>query len=206
MRFKEFVQLEEKGLISKALLGAGLLGGLGQSIGSETVLVHSPDKAKNAPITKEVEKPVSNYNQQELDILAATLILEAGGEKESHAMQAIMNILQNRAKVHKSSLVKEALRKKQFSCWNSVTIDGKSKETLIEKAKKHPKWNNAIELAKLGIDDKLSDVISGSTHYHVFQGPRKVVPSWTNPDLGGSNEKATIVKKIGNHAFLKNVD
>lgn len=211
MRFKKFVKLEERGLISKALLGAGLLGGLGQSIGSENIPAHVQNKAQMAPIAKEVQKPNVKYNEKELDILATTLIREAGGEKEANAMQAVMNILQTRAKIHKSSLVKEALKRKQFSCWNTVTVDGNAKEPLIVKAKKHPKWDKAVDLAKLGIDGKLSDVTKGATHYHVFQGPKKVTPDWTSTSLGGPqkedpSKEPIVTVKIGNHAFLKNVD
>ena len=51
------------------------------------------------------------------DIIAATIIGEAGGESYE-GMQAVKNVLQNRAVKKGTIIAREALRPKQFSMWN----------------------------------------------------------------------------------------
>ena len=64
--------------------------------------------------------------------VATKLILEAGGEYNKEAMQAVYEVILKRAE-------KRRLTAKQVSCWNSGRIDA-----LLGKAKRHPRWHEAI--------------------------------------------------------------
>lgn len=134
------------------------------------------------------------------EIIAATLIGEAGGEKDKNAMVAILNVLQNRAKIKGTSAAGEAIRPVQFSMWDKATSGVSKKEdfqkqkikNIIENSKSHKKWDEALKLAST----TPADVTKGATHYYA---PKKVskIPSWTN----GWKETVT----IGGHKFGKDV-
>ena len=113
------------------------------------------------------------------EIVAATLILEAGGETSPHAMAAVREVIANRAK--NKTEISVCLAPKQFSCWNKI-----SAERGIEIAKRHPKWHDALALVK-----NKSNYTKGANHYHSL----KVSPSWA--------KKLTQTVKIGNHIFYK---
>jgi len=113
------------------------------------------------------------------EIVAATLILEAGGESEPRAMAAVREVIANRAK--NKTEISVCLAPKQFSCWNKI-----SPERGIEIAKRHPKWLDALALVK-----NKSNYTNGATHYHA----EKVSPSWA--------KKLAYTTKIGNHIFYK---
>lgn len=113
------------------------------------------------------------------EIVAATLILEAGGETSPHAMAAVREVIANRAK--NKTEISVCLAPKQFSCWNKI-----SAERGIEIAKRHPKWRDALSLVK-----NKSNYTNGATHYHA----EKVSPSWA--------KKLARTVKIGHHIFYK---
>ena len=117
------------------------------------------------------------------EIVAATLIAEAGGERDSRAMHAVAEVIYNRSISRKLSPMQVCLQRKQFSCWN-----GKDVETEIEKAKKHKKWANALQIAQN----------LGSTNYTKnaqFYHTTKINPSW--------NKKMLATVTIENHKFYK---
>ena len=64
------------------------------------------------------------------EIVAATLILEAGGEYATGSMEAVNEVIRNRAAKRKLTTKQVCLQRKQFSCWNSGRID-----QLLAKAK-----------------------------------------------------------------------
>ena len=113
------------------------------------------------------------------EIVAATLILEAGGEADSRAMAAVREVIANRAK-NKTELA-VCLAPKQFSCWNKIPV-----ERGIEIAKRHPKWSYALALV-----NQKTNYTSGATHYHA----QKVSPSWA--------KKLAKTVQIGHHIFYK---
>lgn len=118
-----------------------------------------------------------------LEVVAATLIAEAGGEKDLRAMHAVGEVIYNRSISRKLSPMQVCLQRKQFSCWN-----GKDVETEIEKAKKHKKWANALKIAQN----------LGSTNYTKnaqFYHTTKINPSW--------NKKMLATVTIENHKFYK---
>jgi spore germination cell wall hydrolase CwlJ-like protein len=117
------------------------------------------------------------------EIVAATLIAEAGGEKDSRAMHAVAEVIYNRSISRKISPAQVCLQPKQFSCWNNKDVEGG-----IEKAKKHKKWANALQIAQN----------LGSTNYTKnaqFYHTTKVNPSW--------NKKMLATVTIENHKFYK---
>ncbi len=181
-------------MLSKALLGLSLLG-TGANAAPQFEL---PDPPKVVAQQQQ--------NQSEPIVLAATLVLEAGGETKQKAMIGVFNVLQNRAKKSKSSEYTEAIKPLQFSCWNKGEYEGMSRSDRIKMAQKHPNWGLATEIVRRGLSGELEDVTKGATHYHVWRGKNKVSPDWTVIGLGGKNKKAKIAKTIGNHVFLKNVD
>jgi hypothetical protein len=134
------------------------------------------------------------------EIIAATLIGEAGGEEDESSMIAVLRVLENRAKIKGTSAAGEAIRPLQFSMWNNVT-SGISKKNdyskekikeIIEKYKKHKKWKEAIILSKTTKED----ITKGATHYYAPKIVSKI-PSWAN------EWQETVT--IGGHKFGKNV-
>lgn len=155
------------------------------------------------PIVQKAEVKITN-----LDILAATLIGEAGGEG-AEGMHAVMNVIMNRVKGSNDPVrraVAVVLKPKQFSMFNSYTIGNEKIENIIFKFKQHPKWKLAEEIALKGLSGKLEDITNGATHYHVTKGKSKVTPKWSHPSIGGKNSQAVVTNTIGAHTFLKNVD
>lgn len=137
------------------------------------------------------------YNANEkltlpVQIIATTLVAEAGGEGKT-GMQAVANVLQNRAKRRGTTPATEALKRKQFSMWNSHTVSGKSIKYVMDiyKVKESPLWPHAVYLAKNIAG--LRDVTGGATHYY---NPKKVKPAWGK---GAPTWKST--GTIGNHTF-----
>ena len=115
-------------------------------------------------------------------VVAATLVLEAGGEGKV-GMEAVREVIANRSRI--SEILTEAevcLKRLQFSCWNGRTV-----KAGIEKAKLHKNWALALEIANA----ETTNHTNGATHYHT----NKVSPSWS--------KKLAITAKIGNHTFLK---
>jgi len=113
------------------------------------------------------------------EIVAATLILEAGGESDPRGMAAVREVIRNRAK--NKTEIAVCLAPKQFSCWNKISV-----ERGIEIAKRHKKWQTALALVK-----SETNHTNGATHYH----STKVSPYWKN--------SLTKTTQIQNHIFYK---
>jgi spore germination cell wall hydrolase CwlJ-like protein len=117
------------------------------------------------------------------EIVATTLIAEAGGERDFRAMSAVAEVIYNRSISRKLSPMQVCLQRKQFSCWN-----GKDVEAEINKAKKHKKWSNALKIAQnLGS----TNYTKNAQFYHTIQ----INPSW--------NKKMLATVTIENHIFYK---
>jgi spore germination cell wall hydrolase CwlJ-like protein len=121
------------------------------------------------------------YNH--IELTAAVLILEAGGEQDIRAMPAVMEVIYNRAVKKKKSCAEIVLEKWQFSCLNGITP-----QKAIDKAKKHPKFKDAISIVK----GKPTNYTKGATHYFADYIP---TPGWA--------EKMVKLTKIGKHIFFK---
>jgi spore germination cell wall hydrolase CwlJ-like protein len=118
------------------------------------------------------------------DIVASTLILEAGGEYAEGAMEAVHEVIYNRSIKRNKSMSDVCLQKWQFSCWNNKDIDRN-----IAKAKKHPRWNQAMKIVNTS---KMTNYTHGADHYYAdYIKP----PYW--------EKSMTRTVKIGRHIFFK---
>jgi N-acetylmuramoyl-L-alanine amidase len=117
-----------------------------------------------------------------VEVVAATLILEAGGERDPRAMEAVMEVIRNRAVARNRSMESICLQRLQFSCWNSISV-----QNGIAKAKKHPKWKLALTI----VNSSPTYHTSGADHYHTHA----VNPSW--------NRKMNRTVVIQNHVFFR---
>jgi len=138
-------------------------------------------------------------------VVAAILVAEAGGEANP-GMQAVLNVLNNRARIKNSILFvyQAATKKWQFSAYNRVAVSKKWTDAqFVAYYSKHPKYEAALHLIRYMVMKKLPDVTGGATHYF---NPRHAKPSWAPPKYGGTNKKAIFTVKIGQHVFFRNVD
>jgi spore germination cell wall hydrolase CwlJ-like protein len=118
-----------------------------------------------------------------LEIVAATLIFEAGGEKVAGAMEAVHEVIINRSLSRHITQAQVCLQPKQFSCWN-----GKNLETTVAKARQHPKWIMALQLAN---QVKSRNLTKRADHYHSIH----CNPSWS--------KRLTQTTQIGAHIFYR---
>ena len=86
---------------------------------------------------------VSAYTDE--DIIASTLILEAGGEYAEGSMEAVYEVICNRAYKRNLTRSEVCLQRKQFSCWNSGKLD-----ELVAKVNSR----------------RITNYTNGSDHYH----------------------------------------
>jgi hypothetical protein len=132
-----------------------------------------------------------SFKQKE--VITACLVLEAGSEGE-RGMQAVMNVIQNRAGGNPFNYYSEAIRPKQFSCLNSAKgLIFKDYTPLINKARLSKSWGNACKIVGKAYLKELPDITGGATHYYLSK--MRKVPEWS----GELQE----TKKIGAHRFMK---
>ena len=98
---------------------------------------------------------VSHLSVNASEIVAATLILEAGGEYATGSMEAVNEVIRNRAVKRKLTTRQVCLQRKQFSCWNSGKID-----QLLAKAKRHPRFSEAMAI----VNGALTNYTGGADH------------------------------------------
>ena len=125
---------------------------------------------------------LSNLSVNASEIVAATLILEAGGEYATGSMEAVNEVIRNRAAKRKLTTRQVCLQRKQFSCWNSGRID-----QLLAKAKRHPRFNEALAI----VTGSPTNYTGGADHYHA---------DYCDPYWASSLQKT---RKIGRHIFYK---
>lgn len=116
------------------------------------------------------------------EILACTLILEAGGEYAEGAMEAVHEVILNRAAKRGLTAKQVCLQPKQFSCWNSGRID-----RLVAKAKSHPRYALALRI----VHGLQTNYTRGADHYHA---------DYCNPYWA---KHLTRTVKIGRHIFYQ---
>ena len=118
------------------------------------------------------------------EIIATTLILEAGGEYSLGAMEAVHEVIHNRSIKRKKSKAEICLQRWQFSCWN-----GKAINSNIAKARMHPRWSKAM---KIVTSRYITNYTNGADHYHADY--------ITTPYWASSMKR---IAKIGKHIFYK---
>jgi spore germination cell wall hydrolase CwlJ-like protein len=162
-------------------------------IATFTVTVHAVhsgaqalDRASTSPV------PLAQHSNQqvtlphasltEIQLTAALLILEAGGETEDEAMPAVLEVLYNRVHERGQTLTQVIIAPKQFSPMENTTIAG-----AIAAARNHPKWTTALQLAAKGAPQ--TNYSRGADHFH----SSAVSPYWA------TSQHRTA--RIGNHIF-----
>ena len=118
------------------------------------------------------------------DVIATTLILEAGGEYTEGAMESVHEVIYNRSIKRNKSMSEICLQKWQFSCWN-----GKDLESNVSKAQTHPRWNEAMKIVNTA---KMTNYTKGADHYYADYIAE---PYWVS--------SMTRTVKIGKHIFYK---
>ena len=116
------------------------------------------------------------------DVIAATLILESGGEYSLGSMQAVHEVIVNRSIKRRISKAEVCLQSYQFSCWNTGTLASK-----LAIAKRHPRWTEACVI----VASKVTNYTKGADHYHADY----CKPYWAK------HMKVTVV--IGRHIFYR---
>ncbi len=125
------------------------------------------------------------YGFDQNQAVAAVIIGEAGGEGEV-GMQAVANVIANR----KGTAFEVISRRHQFCAARSVVVDKtETWQELIDRRKKHPRWEVALDYAKR--IEQLPDVTNGATHFHT----PAVNPKWA--------KILAFKKRIGNHLFYR---
>lgn len=123
----------------------------------------------------------------EQELIATTLIREAGGERDPRAMAAVYEVICNRANQQHKSRSSIVLQPKQFSCWNNVS----DYQRAVEEARAHQRYADALKIAALSRCN--TDYTQGATYYHATR---------VNPYWASSCEKTVTIEK---HVFYKSV-
>ncbi len=173
---------------------AGIAGGM-MALGALTGPGALPD-ASGASMTMPIKRPAVRpavratvrTEAENMNIFASTLIGEAGGEGIK-GMQAVANVIMNRARGDFSKVGAVCLKPYQFSMWNGKRDQIKS---VVHKAKAHARWKDAMLLIQQAKDGKLQDITGGSDFYF---NPKLAMPKWAN-----QFEKTYT---IGQHDFYK---
>ena len=161
-------------------------------------------KKKNAELLEGFDTPPAivqkvspnasaNPSQNILDsyIVAATLYLDAREDK-TRGMQAVMNVIMNRAKGDFKKACAIVLQPKQFLMWNHVSNPDEFVMRFVRSHKEDESWKDAIKIVDLAAKGSLKDITGGATFYF---NPRKANPGWAK----------SMVKtiSIGHHDFYK---
>ena len=123
-----------------------------------------------------------------VDILARVIWGEAEGEG-AEGMQAVGNVILNRANIKNKNIPEVMFRKDQFSA-----IGDKNRfNSMINLSPDNPEYIQALEISKKLLAGELDDITNGATHFY-------------NPNTANMNYdwiKQYPVATIGNHTFAK---
>lgn len=191
-RYKTRSTLNESGINEidyKSLAVAGMIGAASMFPGQS--------KASQEP-TSTVQKVSYPYTLE--DIIAATIVDEAGGEKDAaRDMQSVLNVIMKRGNGDIRSAAAACLKEKQFSGWNPIKkSDIKSVNSFIEKKRKHGKYSVALKLVAQARAGTLKDITNGADHFlnlELTKSQSGKIPSWYDPKK--------VTGKIGRTTFLK---
>ena len=132
--------------------------------------------------------PLTSYERQ---IVASVIILEAASDGID-GMQAVLNVVYNRADRNIYRLVRAAVSKGSFysmrSVWGMVNPDY---SPILRRAQLDPFYTDAVKLVMMLERDELPDTTDGATHYYVTS---EIPPYWI--------EDMYYRTTIGNHHFF----
>lgn len=122
-------------------------------------------------------------------IIATCMVLEAGGEG-ADGMQAVLNVILNRAEGSLNGMAAQTVKPGAFSCMSAVWCGKPDFSGLFRKAENQPEpYVLARQLLDRLEEGGLADNSLGATHYH----STSVSPYWIS-DMH-------YLKTIGNHIF-----
>ena len=124
-----------------------------------------------------------------VDILARVIWGEAEGEG-AEGMQAVGNVILNRANIKDKNIPEVMFRKDQFSA-----IGDKDRfNSMINLSPDNPQYIQALEISKKLLAGELDDITNGATHFYN--------PNTANMELDWIKQYP-VVTTIGNHTFAK---
>ena len=130
---------------------------------------------------------ITNYERQ---IIASCLVLEAASDG-IEGMRAVLNVIYNRADRRPERVVREAIKRGQFSSMHSIW--GKRNpdySPILRRAQRDRMYSSAVKLVLLMERGKLYDNTHGATYYCALNGDK---PYWVNHFY--------YVTTIGSHRF-----
>ena len=124
-----------------------------------------------------------------VDILARVIWGEAEGEG-AEGMQAVGNVILNRANIKNKNIPEVMFRKDQFSA-----IGDKDRfNSMINLSPDNPQYIQALEISKKLLAGELDDITNGATHFYN--------PNTANMELDWIKQYP-VVTTIGKHTFAK---
>jgi spore germination cell wall hydrolase CwlJ-like protein len=123
----------------------------------------------------------------DLDVIAATICAEAGGEPFAGKVM-VGEVIANRSINSGTSPRAVCLAPKQFSCWNNRG----TMELRMQTMRKHPAWADCLKIAE-SICWPGYKPVSPVTHYYAFK--KIAAPDWAR--------RMEVVAVVGGHRFYK---
>jgi hypothetical protein len=164
----------------------------------------TPDVQAAPTLTRPETTAVSQVRQPYTieEIVAATLVDEAGGEKNPlDGMHAVLNVIMNRAKGNIRQAAVECLKPKQFSGWNKINKkDTEAIKQFIDSKRSHSKFKDALDLVNKARSGSLKDITKGANHFLNVQLTKQQRKGGNLPSWYDSNK---VVADYGKHRFLK---
>ena len=164
----------------------------------------TPDVQAAPTLTRPETTAVSQVRQPYTieEIVAATLVDEAGGEKNPiDGMHAVLNVIMNRAKGNIRQAAVECLKPKQFSGWNKINKkDPEAIKQFIDSKRSHSKFKDALDLVNKARSGSLKDITKGANHFLNVQLTKQQRKGGNLPSWYDSNK---VVADYGKHRFLK---
>lgn len=142
-------------------------------------------EAEGLPPAPPAEIRRAVISQNDIDVVAACLVGEAGGEG-TKGMQAVMNVISNRARGKAEAMRGVVLKPKQFSVFNGAKV-----ADVVAKMKRHPMFAQASMIVRNSMMGNLPDITGRATHYHAHS----VNPSWA--------KSMKVTGTLGGHKFYK---
>lgn len=130
---------------------------------------------------------LSSYNRQ---IIASCMVLEAGCDG-AEGMQAVLNVILNRADGYLHRMVPETVKRGAFSCMSSTwNVSRPNYSPLIRRARNQSEaYSTALSLIGTMEQGLLWDNTYGATHYHAAS----IRPYWVS-DMN-------YITTVGHHHF-----
>jgi hypothetical protein len=131
---------------------------------------------------------ISNYGRQ---IIASVLILEAA-DQGVDGMQAVLNVIDNRANGNPAKALGQVARRKAFTSLNRVTSQtNPDYSPALRRAQRDPMWDTAMNMVNsYSRGDYIPDLTGGATHYCIDPPS-----SW--------RRQMTFTIRIGAHNFFR---